>query len=310
MRQRKPIILLLSIVMLSIVSTTLTGIAQRRITPVQAPSAQRAPVDSALIRKRQLEQRRARSVQYQDANGRLFLVDTVTNTEWIDSTMLPKTPKMVYPKLQELSVGLNILDPLMRALGQDYGGADASVSLSMYNRVFPTAEFGLGAAKNTPSGNNFTYRSPIAPYFKIGADYNFLYNSDPAYRFTAGLRYGISMFKFSIEDVTLSDTYWQESGTMTIPSASVTAGWFEIVLGLRVKLWGPVSAGWQVKYHSLLHRTRPATGDAWYIPGYGTDGSSLSAGFNIYYNFSLSKKKTAPKDAIDDISNGTPTPTH
>ena len=285
--------------MAAIVSGSFQAGAQRRITPVTPPSAQREPVDSALIRQRALEQRRARSVHYHDNNGNVVLVDTVTNTEWVDSTLLPPPPKMIYPLIQDLTVGVNIFDPLMRAFGQHYGGADASVSLSMHNRYFPTFEFGMGAAHNTPSGNNFTYRSPLAPYFRIGADYNFLYNSNPDYRLFGGLRYGISFFSFSVDDITLRDDYWQESVGMSIPSASVTAGWWEIVLGLRVRLWKGFSAGWQVKYHSILHQSHPPTGDAWYIPGFGTSGSSLTGSFSFFYTFSLNKKHSAKVSTTD-----------
>jgi len=293
--RRRYIFIVLTIILVSAVS----GLGQRRITPVTPPSPTRTPVDSAALLKKQLEERRARSVHYHDSHGRTVMVDTVTNTEWIDSAMLPPPPKMIYPLWHELSVGVNIFDPLMRAFGQHYGGMDASVSVSMHNRFFPTFEFGMGAAKNTPADNNYTYRSPLAPYFKLGADYNFIYNSDPDYRFFAGVRYGFSPFKFSVTDVTLSDDYWQDAATMSIPTASVTAGWFEIVLGLRVKIWGPVSAGWQVKYHSILHQSHPATGDAWYIPGYGTQNSSLGAAVSITYTIPLNKPSLKK---VDDIS--------
>ncbi len=294
---------------LGMILATLDCFGQRRITPVTAPEIQNAPVDSALIRKRALEQRRARSVEYRDAQGKIIMVDTLTNTEWVDSTMLPKQPKMSYHRLQDVSIGINLFDPLMRVFGQLYGGGDVSVSLSMYNRYFPTFEFGVGMAKNTPSGNNYTYRSPLTPYFKIGADYNFLYNSDPAYRFFAGVRYGFSTFKYEVTDVTLPDNYWHEGGTLTIPSTSVTAGWFEIVLGLRVKLWKSLSAGWQVKYHTLLHQTHPTSGDAWYIPGYGTATSSLAAAFSFYYTFGLNTGKLAADSPTALVDGTIPSPT-
>lgn len=137
---------------------------------------------------------------------------------------------------------------------------------------------------------NFTYSSPMAPYFKIGADYNFLYNSDPDYRFVAGVRYGFSTFKYSLENVTLDDSYWGNVTPISFPTQNVTAGWVEIVLGLRVKIAGPVSAGWMLRYHSILHQTHPETGDAWYIPGYGTSTSSITGSFSIYYTFQFSEK--------------------
>lgn len=265
--------------------------AQRRITPVTAPDPRRQPVDSALVKKRELEQRRARSVHYHDASGRAVMVDTVTGTEWVDSTLLPPPPKMKYPLLYDVTVGVNIWDAIMRAFGQKYGGVDFAASLNMHNRYFPTFEAGLGMARNTPSGNNYTYRSPIAPYFKIGLDYNFIYNSDPAYKFFAGVRYGFSAFSYEITDAELSGGYWDETIKFDIPSQKVTAGWFEVGIGLRVKLWGPISAGWSVKYHTLLHHSTPASGDPWYVPGYGTFGSALSGAFTLSYTIGLNKSR-------------------
>lgn len=275
--------------------------AQRRITPVTAPDAHRQPVDSALILKRQLEQRRARSTHYQGADGRTIMVDTVTGTEWIDSTLLPTQPKMKYPLLYDITIGANIWDPIMRIFNQKYGGIDFVASLNLHNRYFPTIEVGIGMAKNTPSGNNFTYRSPLAPYFKIGADYNFLYNSNPDYKFFAGVRYGFSNFRYEIPEAMLPDDYWGDHVDISIPPTSVTVGWFEIGVGLRVHVWGPISAGWSVKYHTLLHHSSVKTGDPWYIPGYGTFNSSLSGAFIFSYTIGFNKNKT-PKTDISDSS--------
>lgn len=303
-------LLMTAIGLILILSVVVPGImAQRRITPVTAPDARRQPVDSALILKRQLEQRRARSTHYHDAQGRTIMVDTVTGTEWIDSTLLPAPPKMKYPLLCDVTVGVNIWDPIMRIFGQKYGGIDFSASLNMHNRYFPTFEAGFGMSKNTPSGNNFTYRSPLAPYFKIGADYNFLYNSNPDYKFFAGVRYGFSAFKYEIPDATLSGDYWDDPVHITIPSTSVTAGWFEVGIGLRVNIWGPFSAGWSIKYHTLLHHSSPKTGNPWYIPGYGTFNSSLSGAFTFSYTIGLNKNKT-PEVNIPDNQPATESEEH
>lgn len=260
------------------------ALGQRRVTPVNNAATRTQPVvDKEGDSLRALERRRARSTQYEDETGKIIMVDTVTGQEWIDSTLLPKAPPMKYSLMYAMNIGVNLWDPVMRMFGQHYGGADAYVNLSLHNRYLPTFEMGFGTAKNTPADQNFTYRSPLAPYFKIGADYNFLYNSNPDYQFFALARYGFSAFKFSVDDITLNDGYWGETSKFSIPSASVSAGWFEIGIGLKVRLWGPISAGWSLKYHQILHRSHPATGDAWYIPGYGTEGSSLSGSFNVTY---------------------------
>lgn len=295
---------LITIVIFAILWAVAPSLAQRRITPVNTPATRTQPKnDTEADSARALERRRARSIHYHDENGNTIMVDTITGTEWVDSTLLPKAPPMKYPLLYTMSAGINLWDPVMRLFGQHYGGADAFVNVNLHNRYIPTFEFGMGAAKNSPADNNYTYRSPLAPYFKIGADYNFLYNSNPAYQFFAGLRYGFSPFRFSVEDVTLSGDYWGEDTRFNIPSVSVTAGWFEVVVGLRVQLWGPISAGWSFKYHQLLHQSHPATGDAWYIPGYGTSGSAISGAFNIVYTIPF-KERPKPEAAPLPDDNG------
>lgn len=271
--------------------------ARRRINPVNTPATRTQNRNDARADSlRALERRRARSVHYHDENGNIVMVDTLTGTEWVDSTLLPKPPRMVYPLLNAVSVGLDIWDPVMRAFGQKYGLFGVWVNANLHNRYFPTFEFGLGCTDNTPEALNYTYKSSAAPFFRIGLDYNFFYNSNPDYTFTAGVRYGFSPFKFSVTDITLDDPYWGETSKFDLPSTSVTAGWFEFSLGLTVKLFGPVSAGWKIKYHSILHQSHPAGGDAWYIPGYGTQNSTLSGSFSIIYTLPLGGKFKSVKD--------------
>lgn len=251
---------------------------------------------------RMIERRRQRSIHYHDENGNTVMVDTVTGQEWVDSTMLPPPPKMKQPLLFAAEVGVNIWDPVMRIFGQKYGGLDFSAAINLHNRYIPTVEVGFGMADKTPAAMNFTYKSPLAPYFKIGADYNFIYNSDPDYRFVAGVRYGFSAFSFSVNNVSFDDSYWGETGTINFPSSNVTAGWYELLLGLRVKIVGPISAGWMFRYHGLLHQTKPPTGNAWYVPGFGPSTSSITGSFSIVYNLSINRRKPdiTPQGATSD----------
>lgn len=283
------------IVLTALFAAAETAPAQRRATPVNTPATRTQPLkDAEADSIRALEARRKRSIQYTDDNGVIVMVDTLTGVEWTDSTLLPKAPPMKYPLLHDVTAGINLWDPVMRLFGQHYGGASAWVSLSLHNRYNPVFEFGMSGAKNTPDNSNYTYHGKVSPFFKIGMDYNFLYNSNPDYRFFAGIRYGCSPFRFSVDNVSLKDNYWGEDPSFTIPSTSVFTGWAEIRLGLRVKLWGPISAGWMIHYHALLHRTRPAVGDAWYIPGYGTENTSISGSFSISYTLPLNKGRKTP----------------
>lgn len=274
--------------------------SRRRMTPVENQSTMTQSVNEARDDTTRIkEARMARSTHFHDEQGRTVYVDTVTGEQWIDSAALVPVVKMKYPLWESASVSVDIWDPLMRAFGQKYGLFGAAVELSLHNRYKPVFELGLGMADKTPSGNNYTYKSPMSMFFRLGANYNFLYNSSPDYQAYGGLRYGFSSFSYSIDNITVNAPYWDETARFDIPSHRSTVGWFELVFGLRVKLWGPLSAGWSFKYHTILHESKIPSGKPWYIPGFGSRNAAVTGSFSFTYTFSLGKlNKATEKEVI------------
>lgn len=279
--------------------------AQRRVTPVNNPATATQPVNLNQARTDSLSAR-VNVVEITDDNGNKVLVDTITGTEWVDS--LPATrqiPKMEYPLLYGAYAGVDIATPLFRAFGRDYGLVEISAGMNLHNRYLPTIEIGLGKAAHHPDGNNYDYRSPIAPFFRIGADYNFLYNSNPDYMLYAGVRYGLTPFSFSVNDITPSGgDYWGDTAPFDIPKQNVTAGYFQFVLGLRVRIIDRISLGWSVRYQSILHESASPYGEPWYIPGYGSRGTALNFTFTVSYTLPLARKEAiaeAPAEPLPGI---------
>ena len=226
---------------------------------------------------------RARSSHYHRDDGAIVYVDTLTGEEWIDSTTIARLPKMKFPLLVDASIGVDVWDAVMRVFGQKYGITTFSADINLHNRYFPTVEIGLGSASSEPSGKDFHYVSPMSVYFKAGANYNFIYNSNPAYKFFVGVRYGFAPFKWGLKTAAPASGYWGETPIFTIPNQSATAGWFEFGIGLRVKLWQNLSAGWMFKYHIIAHESKNIHGKPWYIPGYGARGQALTGSFTLSY---------------------------
>lgn len=270
--------------------------AQRRITPVNtAATATQSRNELRNDTARINAERRASSVSYVDDNGKVVWVDTVTGDKWVDSLALTASlPRMQYPLLHSVSVSVDIWDAAMRLFGQDYGLAGFAAEVNLHNRYIPVLEAGLGTASHKPSGGGYYYRSPMAPYFRIGANYNFLYNSNPDYLLLAGLRYGFSTFRWEVRDVIVDSPYWDETATFGIPRQNAAAGWLELCFGLRVKLCGPVSAGWMLKYHTMLHCTETPYGSPYYVPGYGARSGALTGAFFVTYTLPVSRRKPVP----------------
>ena len=204
-----------------------------------------------------------------------------------------------YPKLNNIIIGANIWDPLMRVMGQKYGGIGFSAELSMWNRLFPHVELGIGKANNTPEDMNFTYKGQASLYGKIGAKYNFLYGNESDYQLLFGLHLGYSNFKYDIENITINSDYWGQPITTSINNLKSHALWGELSFSLRVKLMGNISMGWSLIYHSILSEKKNPNATVWYIPGYGTKKGSITGALSVYYTLPF-KKKVSVDNPIKD----------
>ena len=259
---------------------------QRKITPVQPKS-----VTSATQKPKEDAEIPSGLAEMKDAQGNIVLVDTITGKEWIDTTNVNKGKGMIYPLFESVTMGVNIWDPVMRLLGQHYGGADIWAELSLHNRYKPVLELGFGSCNDTPDGMNYTFKTKLAPYFRIGMNYNMFYNNNPRYQLIVGVRYGFTPFSYEVTDISVPPGYWGEPSTVSIPSRSTTAGFFELVAGVRVMIAKQISLGWTAKYHTILHEGTHRYGEPMYIPGFGKRGTTFTGSFSISYTLPLNKPK-------------------
>ncbi|MDE7180105.1 MAG: hypothetical protein K2N88_02770 [Muribaculaceae bacterium] len=189
-------------------------------------------------------------------------------------------PGPTYPLYNGINIGVNFGDLVLMAFGQRYGSFDAWANVSLHNWVFPTLEVGVGYANETPARLNYTYHVSPSVYAKIGANYNFIYKSNPDYQFFLGARVGFSAFSYSLRDVTVSSDFWNETQHTSINGLRSTAVYGELLAGLQVKIVGPFSLGWSARWHFLFHASRDRESRPSFIPGYGGTGPfaiSLSA---------------------------------
>lgn len=208
-----------------------------------------------------------------------------------------------YPLLTDLSVGINLAEPLFMAFGQSYASADVFATLNMWNRLQPTLELGLGWAKSSPDDMNFTYRAKPSPYVKIGANYNFLFKNTPDYQVLVGIRLGYSTFGYEITDADYANSYWHEKLDYDIKSQRSHALWGEAGVGLKVKLWQNWSMGWMIRYHGIFSYGKNEHSRPWFIPGYGPRGSSLGLSLGFSYTLPLHR---ATNNIMDTKTTTTP----
>ena len=208
-----------------------------------------------------------------------------------------------YPKITALTVGFNFWDGVAQLFGQSYGSYDVMASVNMWNRLFPTIEVGVGRANSTPDGLNYTYKTPLSLYAKLGADYNFLFKKHPKYQFLVGVRAGYTAFKYDITDISVSDGYWDENTKLELTGMKSHAFYGEIVAGIRVNLYGPISAGWTLKYHHIFNYKKTGNIHPWYVPGFGSRESTLNVAFSVYYTLPMMKNSWPDIDEKGNLRN-------
>lgn len=209
-----------------------------------------------------------------------------------------------YPRLTQLIVGVNVLDGALMAFGQDYGSLiDMSVTLNMWNRLQPVVELGIGRAKTSPDEGTYTYTGKLAPFARLGADYNLLFKKTPDYQGFLGFRVGASAFEYDVTASNRLGGYWQEQDQqLAMTGLKSHALWGELVAGLRVKVWKRLSMGWQVHYKGIFSYKKDGYSRPWYVPGYGSRDRAFSFSFSAYYVLPLSAAKWPqdPKPATAD----------
>lgn len=68
-------------------------------------------------------------------------------------------------------VGVDLYGIGSKLLGGDFMSSEVSVAVNLKNKFIPTIEFGMGGT-DTWSETGIHYKSKMAPFFRIGVDYN------------------------------------------------------------------------------------------------------------------------------------------
>lgn len=236
----------------------------RKVTPVENPdNATKKPL-----------------LHYYDKHGNPLAEPVIV---WAEDTVIKTRSKPLQPLYSGIYIGANFFDAILQAAGQSYGSYDLWGQVSLHNWVLPTIEVGLGFADSSPKGKNFTYKCSPSFYCKIGADYNFLYNSNPDYSPFVGFRAGISSFNYNIENITINSEYWGETSHLSLTGQKSTAFYGEALAGLRVKIWKNFSMGWSIRYKFPFHISQGKTSEPWFIPGYGARNAHFSGSFSLIF---------------------------
>lgn len=191
--------------------------------------------------------------------------------------------KDTIPLFCGVAVSVDVAGPALIMLS-DYGQYEAALRVNLKDKYFPVFELGYGIGKHKEDPITGVAAEAKAPYMRIGADYNMKKDKHDGYRLYGGLRYGFTSFNSSISSHTTVDPIYGGEANYSITDEKSSFHWLEGVFGVDAKIAGPFRMGWSVRYKRKLTSSDVTTGSVWYVPGFGTDGSSHWGGtFNLTF---------------------------
>lgn len=196
-----------------------------------------------------------------------------------------------------LRLGVDLYKLTRGFYDKDYKGIEVTADWRLTKKYYLAAELGFEDKTTDDDRLNST---ATGTYIKGGFDYN-LYDNwlDMENLITIGLRGGFSSFSQDLNSYKIynPNPYWGEQPAVNINQkySGLTAGWLEVAMGLKAKVFNNVFVGFGVQLKLLVMNNKPADFDNLYIPGFNrTYDGSFGVGFNytVSYFIPIYKKKT------------------
>lgn len=257
----------------------------------------------------------------------LFLAqaqDTIPNNTSLERTKIvgeiPEVPKKVKTKSSSatktdtlipvkkdrygLRVGVDLYKLTRGLYDENYKGIELVGDYRLTKKYFLAAELGSEDKTTEDDRLNTTTKGT---YLKAGFDYNFYENwLDMENIISIGLRGGFSTFSQELNSYKTYNAYpywleqpWKPSGETF---NGLSAGWIEVVLGVKVKVINNIFVGFSLRMNTLVYDKKPSDNfENLYIPGFNrTYAGNFGAGFNysVTYFVPLYKKTVKPKEKI------------
>jgi Domain of unknown function (DUF6048) len=208
----------------------------------------------------------------------------------------PKKPDSLKEKVHFRSIRFGT-DVLALALSgtENFDGWEVNADAD-FGRFYLSGDYG-SSARQEAIENSGNY-SNEGTYWRAGADVNILKKDPDRNMLFFGLRYARSAFS-DRSSLTLNDPYF---GTQqfVLTNPQVTAGWIELVTGLRVKVWKELWMGFTSRLKMGLSVRGNGELASYDVPGYGTVSSGYTWGFNyqVFWRIPFERKKKPAVPAI------------
>lgn len=197
-----------------------------------------------------------------------------------------KKTEIPQPFLRGIAVQVDLASPIAgKLVSPDIFSTEASVDVNLRNTWFPVWELGYASINHFDAdGAQFT---ASGMFNRIGFNISLLKSKDVKKPVTSlfyvGLRVGYTSFNYNINNLIITDTYWNTTQTISSRNNHTTATWGEFVAGIRVDIFKNITLGWSARLKTGLSMSKNQY-SPWYVPGFGiVDGSGWGFTYTIGY---------------------------
>ena len=220
-------------------------------------------------------------------------------------TIVPVKKDTIVPVKKDrygLRVGVDLYRLTRGLYDENYKGIELVGDYRLTKNYYLAAELGSEDKTTEDDRLNTTTKGT---YLKVGFDYNAYENwLDMENIISIGLRGGVSTFSQELNSYKIYNAYpywgempWKDSGETF---SGLTAGWIEVVAGVKVKVYNNIFVGFSLRMNTLIYDKKPSDDfENLYIPGFNrTYAGNFGAGFNytVTYFIPLYKKTIKPKE--------------
>jgi hypothetical protein len=217
-----------------------------------------------------------------------------------------------------LQVGFDLTRPFYY-MWYEKTGAQYEFSTSLdFNRILLEGEYGLGTiTRENPPSKLEVISANIGQFFRIGFSYNFITNNVDHNAAFLGFRYSQAYFKDELygklkgtimkgengEEKEVDFILWGDSYIDNIDESSkFKAHWFEIVAGVRVRVWEWVYVGCNARYRFAKKISTITSHNPFDIIGWGLNQEDVF-GINYYVGIRIPLRSTRGKIDIEQSKN-------
>ncbi|NMH27278.1 DUF6048 family protein [Flavobacterium silvaticum] len=223
-----------------------------------------------------------------------FLTASAQKTEQKEADK-PTDSVTIKERRYGLRIGVDLYRLTRGLYDKDYKGLELVADYRISPSYYIAAE--IGNENKTDDKDRIDYTTK-GSYIKAGFDYNTYQNwLNMENIINVGARYGFSTFSQTRNSYKIYNPNPYFGEEQIVPSGDkfdgLTAGWIELVAGLKAEVLHNIFVGFSVRINYLISQTEPQNFANLYIPGFNrTYEGKFGAGFNYTVSYFIPLYKT------------------